>query len=195
MISEPSTSRSRCWVPYDRPLSNTCRAPRADNLTGLGGAARIAEEAAAEDHSLLGVRFALRSEDLSSICPIFRFRSSSSLSPDVSRPSSCRNSRSSALSPASSWSIFLLGVRRFDLVYLFGHAVERLERRLISRGAQGRLDALLRLRPLGAGDQDVLLALRFLDLLRQVAQRSLELLDRVALRLPLVLSPTGTESG
>src|SRR6059036_2499885 len=67
---------------------------------------------------------------------------------------------------------------------LLRHALERLEHALVADGRHGLLNALVRLGPLLARDQDVLLALRVFDAVVELAQRELELL-----RLFAVLHP------
>ncbi len=64
------------------------------------------------------------------------------------------------------------------------HPGERLERRFLGERRHRVVDALLRLRATLAGDEQILLALRFLDLVVQIAQRVLELFG-----LELVLLP------
>ena len=65
--------------------------------------------------------------------------------------------------------------------------VERVERAGVAETLHRVGDLLLRFRPLLARDQDVLLALGFLDLVVEEAQRVLELLDGLLLRNPLLL--------
>ena len=67
---------------------------------------------------------------------------------------------------------------------LLGHPLERLEGALVRQAGHGLLDALLRLGPLGARHQDVLLPLGLFDLVVELPERELELLG-----LRLVLEP------
>src|SRR2546422_10217395 len=67
---------------------------------------------------------------------------------------------------------------------LLGHALERLEHALVADRGHGFLDALVRLGALLPRDQDVLLALRLLDPIVQLAERQLELLGFLAMLHP-----------
>src|SRR2546429_8126733 len=67
---------------------------------------------------------------------------------------------------------------------LLGHALERRERALVADRGHGFLDALVRLGALLPRDQDVLLALRLLDPIVQLAERQLELLGFLAMLHP-----------
>src|SRR5690606_2070849 len=73
------------------------------------------------------------------------------------------------------------------LLDLLGHAVEGLERRAIAEAGHGLVDALLRLGALLFGDEQVLLALGFLDLVVELAQRLLQPLRLVVLAAPGLL--------
>ena len=87
---------------------------------------------------------------------------------------------------SSSISTDALIWRSFWLDPLF-HAGERLERGLLGHRRHRLGDALLRLGAALAGEEQVLLALRLLDLVVEVAQRVLELLGLGAVRFPRLL--------
>jgi hypothetical protein len=74
-----------------------------------------------------------------------------------------------------------------DLIDLRRHPIERLEGRGVVQAAHRLLDGLLRLGALLPRDEDVLLALRLLDLVVEHPQRRLELIDGLLLLLPLIL--------
>src|SRR2546430_17179106 len=67
---------------------------------------------------------------------------------------------------------------------LLGHALERLEHALVADRRHGLLNALVGFGALLAGDEDVLLALRLLDPVVQLAQRQLELLGLLTMLDP-----------
>src|SRR5690606_24022227 len=73
------------------------------------------------------------------------------------------------------------------LLDLLGHAIERLERRAIVEAGHRLVDALLRLCPLLLRNQQVLLALRFLDLVIELTQRVLQALRLLVLPAPGLL--------
>src|SRR2546426_5856818 len=74
---------------------------------------------------------------------------------------------------------------------LLGHALERLEHALVAHRRHRLLDALVRLGALLPGDQDVLLALRVLDPVVQLAERQFELLGLLAVFHPRLVQLHG----
>ena len=81
-----------------------------------------------------------------------------------------------------------VGFRRcFDLIHFGSHAVERVEGAAVRDAAHRLRDLLLRFRPLGARDEEVLLALGLVYLALEAAERFLELVYGSLLRFPLLL--------
>src|SRR5229473_1107068 len=74
---------------------------------------------------------------------------------------------------------------------LLRHPLERFEGALVRNRPKGLLNAFVRLGPLLARDQDVLLTLRFFDLVVQLPQRALELFSLLAVLDPCVVQLHG----
>ena len=115
--------------------------------------------------------------------PIFRLSSSSAWSalPLYSSASNCALQRVALELLVQLGRGDRLALLRLDLLR---HALERLEGALVAHPGHRLLDALLRLGPLGPRDEDVLLALRLLDLVVELPQRALELLGLGAVLHP-----------